>query len=104
MTGQVYHFSTDNERSVEKVIRDENIHYIHMTFGAGEGLPEHTTNAVVYMTVLRGSLRLALGGGEPDEHQGGTVIKIPQGTLMNAVNAGSGPLEMIVVKAPAPLA
>jgi len=101
---QVYRFSTGNERAVEKVIQDENIHYIHMVFGAGEGLPVHTTNAVVYMTVVRGTLRLRLGGGEAREYPNGTVVRIPKGMLMDASNAGGTTMELIVVKAPAPAA
>ena len=60
MVEKTYKISTGNERSVEKVIQDENIHYIHMIFGKGEGLPEHFSNSTVYMTVVRGTLSIGL--------------------------------------------
>ena len=51
MIEQVYKISTGNEKTVEKVIYDENLHYLHMVFNKDEGLPEHFSNSNVYMTV-----------------------------------------------------
>lgn len=73
---QMYPFSTSNERVVEKVIQDENLHYIHMVFGKEEGLPEHHANATVYMTVIRGCLSIRLEDQPVLRVQSGTVIKI----------------------------
>ena len=50
MIEQVYKISTGNEKAVEKVIYDENLHYLHMVFNKDEGLPEHFSNSNVYMT------------------------------------------------------
>ncbi|NLW07450.1 MAG: hypothetical protein GX039_05675 [Clostridia bacterium] len=103
MGEQVYKFSTQNERVIEKVIIDENIHYIHLVLSPGEGLPEHFTNANVYMTVLRGTLSIGLAEQEIHEYEAGTVLKIPFNTKMNLVkNLHNDPLELIIIKAPAP--
>lgn len=38
MIEQIYEMSTGDEKAVEKVIQDENIHYIHMVFHKDQGL------------------------------------------------------------------
>lgn len=102
MIEQVYKISTGNEKAVERVIQDENIHYIHMVFNKNEGLPEHFSNSNVYMTVVRGKLSIGLNEQEINEYLNGTVLKIPVNTKMNVKNLSDEVLELIVVKAPAP--
>ena len=102
MTEQVYSFSTGDEKAVERVVFDENIHYLHMVFNRGEGLPEHYSNSNVYMTVIRGTLSIGLNDQEVHEYGAGTLLKIPFNTRMNVKNLGPNTLELIVVKAPAP--
>ena len=102
MIEQEYKLSTRNEKAIEKVIFDENVHYLHMVFNQGEGLPEHFSNSNVYMTVIRGTLSIGLEEQEIHEYQAGTVLKIPFNTKMNVRNLHPGTLELIVVKAPAP--
>lgn len=102
MVEQVFKMSVKNERVVEKVIEDENVHYIHMVFKKGEGRPEHFTNATLYMTVVRGILSIALGEQEIHEYEAGNILKIPVNTKMDLKNLNEDLLELIVVKAPAP--
>lgn len=102
MIEQVYKISTENKMAVEKVVFDENIHYLHMVFNKGEGLPEHFSNSNVYMTVVRGTLSIGLDEQEVKEYPFGTLLKIPEGTKMNVKNMNEDTLELIVVKAPAP--
>ena len=99
---EVYTISTGDERTVEKILLDENLQYLHMIFGPNDGLPEHLTNSTVYMTVVRGRLTIALDGGEDRKHPVGTLLKIPEGTRMNVRNLDPETLELIVVKSPAP--
>lgn len=47
MIEQIFNMSKGNEKAVEKVIQDENIHYIHMVFNKNEGMPEHFSNSTV---------------------------------------------------------
>jgi quercetin dioxygenase-like cupin family protein len=56
-----------DEKAVEKVIQDENVHYLHMVFNKNEGLPEHYSNSTVYMTILRGMLSIKLDDQENHE-------------------------------------
>ena len=102
MVEQVYQLETGDKKVVEKVIMDENIHYIHMVFNKDEGLPEHYSNSNVYMTVVRGKLSIALDDQEIHSYEVGTLLKIPENTKMNVRNLHDPVLELIVVKAPAP--
>jgi len=102
MVEQVFHYATGTEKAVEKVIMDDHVHYIHMIFNQGEGLPEHFSNSTVYMTVVKGTLTIQLDEQESHQYEAGTVLKIPFQTKMNVGNRDAALLELIVVKAPAP--
>lgn len=103
MIEKIYNMTDSNEKTVEMLISDENVHYLHMIFNKGEGLPEHFSNSNVYMTVLKGTLSIGLGEQEVHEYTKGTVLKIPFKTKMNVVgNRHDEILELTVVKAPAP--
>lgn len=102
MVEQIFKLSVCDEKAVEKVIFDENIHYLHMVFNKGEGLPEHFSNSNVYMTVIRGKLSIGLNEQEVHEYEAGTLLKVPIQTKMNVKNLHDKTLELIVVKAPAP--
>ncbi len=97
-----YKMSGTEEKAIEKVIFDENLHYLHMVLPTGEGLPEHYSNSNVYMTVVRGRLSIGLNDQEIHEYEAGTLLKIPFQSKMNVKNLHSETLELIVVKAPAP--
>jgi quercetin dioxygenase-like cupin family protein len=102
MVEQVFKLSRGDEKAVEKVIFDENVHYLHFVFNKGEGLPEHFSNSNVYMTVVRGKLSIGLDEQEIHECIAGTLLKIPFKSKMNVKNLHDETLELIVVKAPAP--
>lgn len=102
MIEKVFNFYTGNEKKIEKVIIDDNLHYMHMVFNKDEGLPEHFSNANVYMTVVRGTLSIALNDQEMHQYNAGSILKIPFQTKMNVKNLHHETLELIVVKAPAP--
>ena len=102
MVEQIFKLAKGNEKAIEKVVFDENIHYLHMVFNQNEGLPEHFSNSNVYMTVIRGTLSIGLNEQEIHEYASGTLLKIPFQTKMNVKNLHTDTLELIVVKAPAP--
>lgn len=102
MVEKVYELAATGEKLVRRVVLDENLHYIHMVFPKGEGLPEHYSNSNVYMTVVRGRLSLGLNDQEVHAYQAGTLLKIPVKTKMNVRNLDEAVLELIIVKAPAP--
>jgi quercetin dioxygenase-like cupin family protein len=102
MIEQIFQLTKGSEKAIEKVVFDENIHYLHMVFNQNEGLPEHFSNSNVYMTVIRGTLSIGLNEQEIHEYASGTLLKIPYQTKMDVKNLHTDTLELIVVKAPAP--
>ena len=102
MVEEIFKLSRGNDKVVEKVIYDENVHYLHMVFKKNEGLPEHFSNSNVYMTVVRGILSIGLNEQDIHEYESGTLLKIPFQTRMNVKNLRDETLELIVVKTPAP--
>ncbi|MEA4872905.1 MAG: cupin domain-containing protein [Synergistaceae bacterium] len=102
MIEQVFKITSGNNKAVEKIVQDENVHYIHMIFNRNEGLPEHFSNSNVYMTVVRGNLSITLDDQDTHEYPAFSLLKIPMGIKMNVRNISEETLELIVVKAPAP--
>ena len=102
MIEKVYKMSTRTEYVIEPVIKDEYIHYMHMVLLKDQALPTHYTNAIIYMTVVSGSMHISLSDGEFRVYPSGSIINIPHGIKMIAQNRDDETLELIVVKAPAP--
>lgn len=102
MVEQTYRLGTDQK--IEKLVLDENLQYIHMLLAQGEGLPEHYANSNVYMTVVRGTLSIGLNDQAVHVYEDRTLLKIPKETKMNVKNLHPRMLELLVVKAPAPIA
>ncbi len=102
MIEKVLQYYTGDEKKVEKLIMDENVNYIHMTFNNGEGLPEHFSNSNIYMAVLRGKLSIELDEQDDHIYDKGSVLQIPFNIKMNVRNKHDEVLELLVVKAPAP--
>jgi len=104
MIEQVYHLVQADTKTIDKVLMDEDIHYMHVILGEGDTLPEHFSNAKIYMTVLRGVISIALGEQPTAEYGSGTMLKIPFDTKMKIGNFHAEPLEFTIIKAPAPQA
>ena len=104
MIEQIFKLTKGNDKTIERLIADENINYNHMILGQGERLPEHFSNSTVYMTVVRGSVSIGLGDQNMHKYEAGTILKIPVDTKMKVTNEDEDTLELIVIKAPAPKA
>ncbi len=102
MIEKVYPLSKSDDKTIEKVIQDDNLDYTHMRFNKDEGLPLHYSNSNVYMTVLQGILSIGLDDQEVKTYPAGTLLKIPYKTKMNVNNRHEELLELIVIKAPSP--
>ena len=98
MIEQTFQLYKGNEKKVTKLVKRDNVNYIHMVFPKGEGLPLHISNAELFMTVVRGTLSLGLDNQEIIEYQERTVINIPYQVKMNVRNENEEVLELIVVK------
>ena len=102
MIEEVFTLSPSTDKTVEKVIQDDNLDYIHMIFNRDEGLPLHYSNSNVYMTVLKGQLSIGLDDQQVNVYPPKTLLKIPYRTKMNVSNLHDDLLELLVIKAPAP--
>lgn len=97
-----FKLTQSEEKVIEKVISDDNVHYNHMILRKGEALPEHYSNSNVYMLVIRGRLSIRLNDQDEHNYETGSLLKIPYNVLMNVYNTDEEVLEITVVKAPAP--
>ena len=104
MIEQVYSLSHTDEKTIARILFDENINFIQMVLPQNEGLPIHNSNSTVYMTVVRGTLSIRLDEQEVRRYEAGTLLKIPNKTRMDVKNIDQPTLELFVVKAPAPVA
>lgn len=102
MVEKVFKLAKGDESVVEKLLFDENIHYVHLIVVENEGFPEHFTNSNVYMTILRGRVTLNIADQGFTEYGDGTMLVIPNNTKMHIQNLHPEPLEVIIVKAPVP--
>ncbi len=97
-----YKYGKSDEKIVERIVDDENIHLNHMVLTSGTGLPEHYSNSNVYMIVIRGTMTLQLDEQEPQKYSLGDIVNIPYHTKMNVNNLDEEVLEFFVVKSPNP--
>ena len=102
MIEKVYDYSMGNEKTIERIVSDENVDINHMILNKGECLPEHYSNSNVYMSVIRGAVTLQLGDNPDETFETGKIINIAYNTKMNVCNKNDETLEIFVVKAPAP--
>ena len=90
MIEKEYKLSRTNEKAIEKIIFDENLHYLHMVFNKNEGLPEHFSNSNVYMTVIRGRLSIGLDDQEIHEYEAGNLLKGPAPAAKQPASPATG--------------
>lgn len=100
MNVRIREISTNHVVIEENTIFDDNIHYLHILFNEGEGLPEHIQSSDVYVIVLSGILSIALNEQDICEYTFGNLLKIAVNIKINASNLHDHPLEFIIVKAP----
>lgn len=102
MLEKKYTYKITNEKIIERIIDDDNIHLNHMVLTKGTGLPEHYSNSNVYMVIIRGTMALQLNDQEPNQYHAGDIINIPYNTKMNVNNVDEEVVEFFVVKSPNP--
>lgn len=97
-----YKYLLTNEKVIEKIVDDENIHLNHMVLVKGTGLPEHYSNSNVYMVIVRGTMSIKLNDEEANNYTIGDILNIPYNTKMNVNNFHEDVLEFFVFKTPNP--
>jgi len=102
MLEKKFEYTIGTEKTIEKIILDDNVNINHMILPKGEGLPEHYSNSNVYMIVVKGTVSLDLNDQERHSYQSGSILNIPYKTKMNVRNFDDETVELFVVKSPAP--
>lgn len=97
-----YKYTLTNEKVIEKIVDDENIHLNHMVLVKETGLPEHYSNSNVYMVIVRGVMTIKLNDEEANKYTVGDILNIPYNTKMNVKNFDEEILEFFVFKTPNP--
>ena len=99
---KIFKLTQTDDKTVERLIVDENIHYTHVILKSGDGFHRHVSDSNVYMTILRGTITLELNEQEAHSYSAGNLLNIPKGTNMLLENRHESVLEIFVVKSPAP--
>ena len=103
MIEQLIKLTQGDDKVVERLLVDENIHYAHIILPPQDSVPRHITDAkALYLSVIRGTLSIELGEQELHSYAAGHMVKVPQNTAMSIHNKADDVLELIAVKAPAP--
>lgn len=102
MIEKIYTLDSYSEKSIKKIIDDDNIGLNHMVLPKGEALPEHYSNSNVYMIIVQGTMTIKLDDQEPHQYSIGEIINIPYHTKMNVYNTQDPILEFLVFKSPNP--
>lgn len=102
MVEKKFDYTISVDKTIEKIILDDNVNINHMLLPKGDRLPEHYSNSNVYMIVAKGTVSLQLNEQENHKYSVGSILNIPYKTLMNVVNNDDELVELFVVKAPAP--
>lgn len=100
MIEKKYNYTLSQDKTIEKLVLDDNVNIMHMILPQGDALPEHYTNSNVYMIVISGKLSLTLDEQETHEYKKGDILNIPYNTKMNAKNNYEETTELFVVKSP----
>lgn len=102
MIEKVYQITKRTTKTIERVIADDHVHFMHMILPKGEGLPIHLSNANLYMSVLKGVLAIDLNDQGIHYYEVGTILNIPLGIKMDVHNEKEEVLELFVIKTPVP--
>jgi quercetin dioxygenase-like cupin family protein len=84
-----------------RLLETRNARVIHMTIEPGAELNPHTTPVDVLFFVLAGAGMLS-AGGEERVVRAGSLVGSPAGELHSWRNVSGEPLQLLIVKTPAP--
>ncbi len=102
MIEKAYPYRTGEAKVIERILDEKAIGINHIILPPGDRLPEHYSNAPVYMVVARGRISLQLDEQERHDYDAGNIITIPHKTKMNVTNESDLVTELFVLKAPGP--
>jgi len=98
----VYGYSTKNDKTFEKVVEDDQLAIHHIVLNKGDDVPQHVTNANVYILIIRGELTIGFAHKETRTYKVGQLVNVPFRVEMNMINNADAPAEFFVIKSPSP--
>jgi len=102
MIETIYPVTVSDQKTIEKIVDDDQAMINHIILPRGEAVPEHDSNSNIYLVVVRGQITLRLGTQESEVYPQGRIIGVPYQTHMRISNGNDETLEFFVVKAPNP--
>ena len=102
MIETVYPVAFSDQKTIEKIVDDDQAMITHIFLPHEEAVPEHDSNSNVYLVIVRGQMTLRLGAQETEIYPSGRIIAVPYQTRMRISNGNEETLEFFVVKAPNP--
>ena len=102
MLEKVYQFTETDQKIIERIVDDGEINLNHVVLEPHESLPEHVSNANVYLVIVRGILSAQYGEQDVKGFPQGTIVNVPFNTKMNLKNEEAAVLEFFIFKSPHP--
>ncbi len=84
-----------------KVIQQDEVEVILLTFVPGQGLKEHTTPVDVFFYVIQGTAEIQVGD-QTKQVPDGNIVLSPKDIPHNVRNTSDADAKILVVKTPSP--
>ncbi|MFA5570035.1 MAG: hypothetical protein ACOX0W_02675 [Sphaerochaetaceae bacterium] len=98
MIETLYQYTTGDVDSVERIVKQDNLQINHLSLVEGGSVDPHTTAEAAHMIITRGVLGLKLNDQKRKEFPVGSIVAIPENTLLDITNAGKGTMHLFVIK------
>ena len=76
--------------------KQQTFYMLHRVFKPGEDIGMHTHDGVEISWVVRGTIRLAIYGGESKIYHYGESFMVPRGVIHDPINVGTDEAEVAV--------
>lgn len=98
MIEKEYFYSLNDSEIIEKIITDQDTAISHAILSPNKVLPEHLSDAELYLIMIKGTLSIRLNDQEEQNYTKGSIINIPVNTKITISNQGISNLEFFAVK------
>lgn len=102
MIEKILSFTQTDEKIIEKIVNTKDLHFNHVVLPQGDRLPEHYSNANVFLAIVRGTMSVAFNDQDIHTYKSGQIINVEKDIKMNVMNNDESALEFFIVKAPGP--
>lgn len=100
MIERLYNFTISQEKTIEKIVDDENLVIGHAVLTKNAEIPGHHTMSNVYVIIVKGQASVEVDEEEPKVLNQGTIFKVPYNTKLRISNDSNEITEIFIVRAP----